>query len=424
MLYHHVRLWPKEPPRSAAEVSLDLTFEDLESRFLEPYRKGSSITIDGKTIPIDNLERINITRSEGNAEQIRQILIRELREKGVSESRIKWSISRETIARNAEDVTDEYISGPPGRVFASDAPSPTTLQPPKDAREVFVVHGRNLIARDALFDFLRTIDLHPLEWSEAIQKTGRASPYIGEILDAAFSTAHAVVVLLTPDDEAQLRDHFKQEGDPPHETQLTGQARPNVLFEAGMAIGRNDERTILLEMGHLRPFSDIAGRHSIRFSDSSQSRQELAKRLESAGCPVKLDGTDWHTAGDFNAAFEKVVRNSHQPTLIEEQSSIAEPLQLTEEAKSLLVKATRNNSRQIMKLRVMAGTIIRAGNSTLNEVGDSRSEAKWEQALEDLIEQELARDPYGEGEIYEITQKGFDRADELERQCQLEDASS
>ncbi len=172
-------------------------------------------------------------------------------------------------------------------------------------QQVFVVHGRNQKARDAIFAFLRSIGLQPLEWNEAVLATGKASPYIGEILDAAFSQAGAVVVLMTPDDEARLRERFVSANDPPHETELTGQARPNVIFEAGMAMGRDADRTVLIELGSLRPFSDIGGRHVIRLDDRTQRRQELAQRLQSAGCPVNLDGTDWHTAGDFDAALSE-----------------------------------------------------------------------------------------------------------------------
>src|SRR5215468_9339290 len=68
------------------------------------------------------------------------------------------------------------------------------------ARKVFVVHGRNRKARTAMFTFLRAIGLAPIEWSEAVKLTGEASPYIGNVLDAAFNAAQAVVVLLTPDD--------------------------------------------------------------------------------------------------------------------------------------------------------------------------------------------------------------------------------
>ena len=77
-------------------------------------------------------------------------------------------------------------------------------------------------------------------------------PYIGAILDASFSRAHAVVVLLTPDDEAILRPQFRSDSDPPQEVEPSGKARPNVLFEAGMAMGRNHERTILVELVPVR----------------------------------------------------------------------------------------------------------------------------------------------------------------------------
>lgn len=204
-----------------------------------------------------------------------------------------------SIPPDYKDVTDQYITGPPGRIVETDSSLDHQLRPAPDIREIFVVHGRDIGARDALFQFLRAIDLHPSEWSEAVRGTGKASPYIGEILDAAFSRAHAVVVLLTPDDEARLRDEFQVEGDPPHETELSGQARPNVLFEAGMAMSRAEDRTVLIEIGRLRPFSVVGGRHVIRLDNSSQRRQELALRLQTAGCPVNLSGTDWHTAGDF-----------------------------------------------------------------------------------------------------------------------------
>ena len=170
---------------------------------------------------------------------------------------------------------------------------------PRDSCTVFVVHGRNAAARDALFAFLRSIGLRPLEWSQAVAATGKASPYIGEVLDAAFSVAQAIVVLMTPDDVACLHETLRKNDDPLYETSPTAQARPNVLFEAGMAMGRNPDRTVLVEVGTLRPFSDVGGRHVVRLNDTPQKRQELAMRLKSAGCPVDLSGSDWHDAGRF-----------------------------------------------------------------------------------------------------------------------------
>ena len=166
-------------------------------------------------------------------------------------------------------------------------------------RSVFVVHGRNEALRKSMFDFLRSINLSPMEWTNAVELTGEGSPYIGQILDAAFNHASAVVVLMTPDEVAYLQPRYGHGDDDP-ETQPAAQARPNVLFEAGMALGRDARRTILVEVGAVRPFSDVAGRHAIRLTNGIASRQALAKRLETAGCDVMLTGTDWHTTGDFS----------------------------------------------------------------------------------------------------------------------------
>lgn len=167
-----------------------------------------------------------------------------------------------------------------------------------NTKKVFVVHGRNLAARDAMFGFLRAIGLEPIEWSTAISATGSASPYIGQALDAAFAMAQAVVVLLTPDDIAYLRPEYANGEDDPDRSPIP-QARPNVLFEAGMAIGRHPERTVLVELGSLRPFSDVAGRHAVRLDNSPQKRNDLASRLKDAGCDVTTSGSDWLSAGEF-----------------------------------------------------------------------------------------------------------------------------
>ncbi len=177
------------------------------------------------------------------------------------------------------------------------------IQP--DPRKVFVIHGRNEAARKAMFAFLRSLHLEPIEWSEARSLTGHASPYIGDILDAAFMHATAVIALFTGDDEARLRLQLLGPGE--KEEPLTPQARPNVLFEAGMAMGRNPKRTVFVELGQLRGFSDIAGRHAVRLTNNPKHRQELAQRLLDAGCAVSMKGTDWHDSGDFDNALIKPV---------------------------------------------------------------------------------------------------------------------
>jgi hypothetical protein len=148
-----------------------------------------------------------------------------------------------------------------------------------------------------VFAFLRAIGLQPIEWSQAIKMAGRGTPYTGEVLDVAFGRAQAMVVLMTPDEVAYLHPSHAQPGDPETEAQL--QPRPNVLYEAGMAMGRDPNRTVIVELGQVRGFSDIHGRHVVRLDNSISRRQDLADRLELAGCTVDLTGRDWHKEGDL-----------------------------------------------------------------------------------------------------------------------------
>lgn len=170
---------------------------------------------------------------------------------------------------------------------------------PKSSKTVFVVHGRDDKLRESMFNFLRALGLKPLEWSQAIQTTKKPSPYIGEILRAAFGLAQAIVVIFSGDDVARLREEFLGQSEPPYEKELTPQPRPNVIFEAGMAMGGNESRTILVQVGKLRPISDIAGRHITHLDNSSQKRQELVTKLSGAGCEVDTSGTDWLSVGNF-----------------------------------------------------------------------------------------------------------------------------
>jgi predicted nucleotide-binding protein len=176
----------------------------------------------------------------------------------------------------------------------SPAPSITN-----DPTKVFVVHGRNTKLLDAMFAFLRSIGLNPIEWNQAIAGTKKGSPSIGEILDTAFNEAQAVIVLLTGDDEAKLRDQFLKNNDPNYERELTPQSRPNVLFESGMAIGRQPDRTILVQIGEQRPFSDMAGKHITHMDNTAEKRQELATKLANAGCRLDTSGTTWFSVGNF-----------------------------------------------------------------------------------------------------------------------------
>lgn len=172
-------------------------------------------------------------------------------------------------------------------------------------RKVFVIHGRDQRARHEVYIFLRAIGLDPIEWHEALDIAGGGAPFIGDVLDAVLKSHGAFIVLLTPDDVVYLK-HEHADDDEDFERKPSGQARPNVLFEAGMALALAPKRTVLVEFGKVRPFTDIGGRFVVRLDGTTQKRNTLAQRLKSIGCDVKLDGNDWQSAGNLTPPVTKV----------------------------------------------------------------------------------------------------------------------
>ena len=83
MLYYHVRIRLKSD-RLNPIVKLDLSKEDLESRILIPYRKGSPLAIRGQIVSLDDIKLIFINSTEQSAELFRPIVVAELSQKGSS----------------------------------------------------------------------------------------------------------------------------------------------------------------------------------------------------------------------------------------------------------------------------------------------------------------------------------------------------
>lgn len=159
-----------------------------------------------------------------------------------------------------------------------------------DPRNIFVIYGRNLQAKEDLFDLLRAVDLKPFEWSTVVELTGEGCPTNYQSIDKAMDNVQAFIALFTPDDEVKLRDELLDKGE--KEEIDTHQPRPNVLFETGLAFGKDRKKTIIVEVGKIRRITDLDGFNTIRLDGSLRKRKELIKRLQTLNC--KIDTTsDW-----------------------------------------------------------------------------------------------------------------------------------
>jgi Predicted nucleotide-binding protein containing TIR -like domain len=167
-----------------------------------------------------------------------------------------------------------------------------------ESNDVFLVCGRDSKAIDALRAMLNGADIHLVEWEEARGWTGNASPYVLDVIKAALDRVKVILVLMTPEEKAELRADLQR---PDDRDQDRGgmQPRPNVLVELGMALSvAGQERTVIVEIAQTRGMTDLEGVHTLRFTDTPQKRNELINRLKSAG--IEARGDRYLTDGDFS----------------------------------------------------------------------------------------------------------------------------
>lgn len=241
-------------------------------------------------------------------------------------------------------VTAKAVSPP---TWATTEPSGEG-QPLIDPRDVFVVHGRDLRARDAMFGFLEALGLHPLDWNEMVRRTGKGTPHTLRVIDVGFNMAKAFVVVMTPDDEARLHSDLQEPNDSDDERNLTCQPRPNVMFEAGRAFGKEPDRTILVQIGKLRRVSDLEGLNVVRIGRTKAPLQALADRLDTAGCPIDRSAVDLFDPSRFAnlPSHDRAPKGDHQqqigPRVGRVLSSDPRPARLPRLTAKLLDRGNRN----------------------------------------------------------------------------------
>jgi predicted nucleotide-binding protein len=197
------------------------------------------------------------------------------------------------------------------------ASSPAVVRKGKSAKlastkenTIFVVHGRDGKLRDAMYELLGALGLKPQEWGHAIRAArGKGgNPYVNDAVTKVMEQAQAIVVMLSPDDEAKLKEQLVSTHERSTEGKLRGQARPNVIFETGIAIGTHHKKTVMVQVGQVKAFTDIGGMHVPQLSNDEKTRHEFANRLVDLGCKIDRAGDHWLRAGNFTPTPPKVRR--------------------------------------------------------------------------------------------------------------------
>jgi predicted nucleotide-binding protein len=205
---------------------------------------------------------------------------------------------RDIIARRSDLATPSKATvTSPALLTASERNKAMTANDPSDPKKVFIIHGRNDAARQQMVYFLRALSLDPINFQD-LRSTMGGTPTISDVVFEGMRQARGVVAIFTPEEYAALRPDHRE----PHDSGEfieRWQARPNVIFEAGMAFGIDPKRVVFVTMGNVKLFSDVAGIHAPRQTNKPESRQALAHTLKSMGCAVNTSSSDWYTHGNF-----------------------------------------------------------------------------------------------------------------------------
>jgi predicted nucleotide-binding protein len=154
------------------------------------------------------------------------------------------------------------------------APVATNVAFPRDCSKVFVVHGHDEGAREAVARFLERLGIQPIILHEQANQGRTVIEKVEVHSEVGFA-----VVLLTPDDVGGAKDGT-----------LSPRARQNVVLELGYFVGRLGRKHVCaLKRGEVEIPSDFAGVVYEIFDDSGGWRQRLAAELEAADFRI-----DWN----------------------------------------------------------------------------------------------------------------------------------
>jgi hypothetical protein len=143
--------------------------------------------------------------------------------------------------------------------------------PGRDRSRVLLIHGHDSIGVKEVARLVERLGLEPILWQEALDRIGLMSPSVIERFRSCLDIAQGVMIVM----EGGL-----------------GESELNLVFEAGLALGLAEERTVVVQLGDQTPPDDLAAVNILRLRSTEESAGALSAALIGAGCaiPVPPDG--------------------------------------------------------------------------------------------------------------------------------------
>lgn len=143
-------------------------------------------------------------------------------------------------------------------------------------RKIFIVHGKDELAKTKVASFLVKLKLIPIILHEQANEGKTIIEKFEQHSDVDFA-----IVLLTPDDSGFSKDSPEK---------IYDRARQNVILELGYFMGKKGRKHVcaLLKSGVEIP-SDYQGILYIDFNDSDDWKMKLAKEMKISGVEIDMN---------------------------------------------------------------------------------------------------------------------------------------
>ena len=273
-MYYHVLIETNEKVgkryenKKIYELDKQSTLEIIQSIII-PFLKKENFQFNGYFLRSNDIARIIVKETDRTT-----VALSKYENEHMPRGVIMY-VSPEMIVgydKYAKDITKDIFAQAKEMISTPEVPTPLTKA---DYKKVFVVHGRDELAKTEVARFLEKLNLEPIILHE---QASQGMTIIEKI--EAYSNVQFGVVIYTPCDLGALDG----------ETELKPRARQNVVFEHGFLIGKlKRENVCALVKDDVETPNDISGIIYVPMDRTKAWTLGLAKELKRAGFPIDMN---------------------------------------------------------------------------------------------------------------------------------------
>ena len=270
MKYYHVFI---ESSPFIPSHGLDRTdLSEIKEEIVIPYLKGERFEFNGYFLDKTKIKDILIKESECTsiefAKATSSSAIRRTPFDIIKSPKYSKNITRR-ILNECESQIQEATTRP-------EATTPNNPKAPMDKSKVFIVHGHDNAAKEAVARFIEKIGLEAI----ILHEQASSGNTIIEKIEANSNVGFGIV-LYTPCDLGASQEE---------KDQLNPRARQNVIFEHGYLIGKIGRKNVCaLVKGDIEKPNDISGVVYINMDEGDGWKLAVAKEMKESGYEVDLN---------------------------------------------------------------------------------------------------------------------------------------